>query len=173
MSDEKALEIFANWDGDAFVPAGAVWKQRANERFVVGERYVIEVKEVRSEASHRQYFAAIRAAFMNNDAIADRFQNTEALRKYVLIKAGYRDERSIACASKAEAGRLAAFIKPMDDFAIVTVTGAVVTVYTAKSQSMRAMGKKEFQASKDAVLNVLADMIGTSKQALADAGKAA
>jgi hypothetical protein len=40
----------------------------------------------------------------------------------------------------------------MDEYAIVTVREAVVTVYTAKSQSMRAMGRETFQKSKDDVL---------------------
>jgi ABC-type nickel/cobalt efflux system permease component RcnA len=48
----------------------------------------------------------------------------------------------------------------MDDFAVVTVSEAVVTVYTAKSQSMRAMGKKAFAESKEAVLRILSEMLG-------------
>jgi hypothetical protein len=90
----------------------------------------------------------------------------EHLRKYALVKAGYHDKRSIVCSSRAEALRLASFIRPMDDFAVIGTNGPVVTVLTAKSQSMKAMGRKEFQASKDAVLNVLAEMIGTTREAL-------
>jgi hypothetical protein len=42
-----------------------------------------------------------------------------------------------------------------------------VTVLTALSQSRRAMGKKRFQASKDAVLAFVAELIGTSPATLA------
>ena len=62
--------------------------------------------------------------------------------------------------------RVAAFVRPLDDFAVVETDGLVVTVYTAKSQSMRAMGKKTFQESKDAVLRVIAELIGTDPTTL-------
>ena len=92
------------------------------------------------------------------------------------IKCGYADERSIVCSSKAEAQRVAAFIRPMDSFALVTVheLSALVRVYTAQSQSMKAMGKRQFQESKTAVLDYVAGLIGTSAEALAkNAGRAA
>ncbi len=72
------------------------------------------------------------------EAVAERFPTPDSLRRFALIRTGHRDERSIACASKAEALRVAAFVQPMDDCAVVTVTGALVTVYTPRSQSMRA-----------------------------------
>ena len=43
--------------------------------------------------------------------------------------------------------------------------------FTAKSQSSAAMGKTQFQASKEAVLDVLAEMIGVEPAALARAGQ--
>ena len=54
----------------------------------------------------------------------------------------------------------------MDEYAIVTVTGSLVTVYTAQSQSYRAMGKDKFQASKQAVLDLIAEMIGVETKKL-------
>ena len=80
----------------------------------------------------------------------------------------FRSETLVA-SSKAEAVRLAAFIRPIDEFSIVTVQGAVVTRFTAKSQNMRAMGKAEFEASKRAVLDKIADMIGVSTNDLTKA----
>jgi hypothetical protein len=126
-------------------------------------------------ASHNQYFAAVTEAWKNlPEEYADQFPSVDHLRKWCLIKAGYRDERTIACSSKAEAQRIAAFIKPMDSFAVVVVREATVAVYTAKSQSMKAQGKKDFQESKAAVLEILAGMIGTSSETLKNnAGQAA
>ena len=60
---------------------------------------------------------------------------------------------------------MAAFVRPMDEHAVVLISEAVVSVYTAQSQSFRAMGKERFQASKDAVLEALADMIGVETSA--------
>ena len=113
--------------------------------------------------SHDHFFASVQEAYNNlPEDLADDFASPEHLRKWALIKAGYRDERSIVASSKAEALRIAAFIRPMDEFSVVVVREATVTQLTAKSQSLRAMGKVEFQRSKDAVFDVLAKLIGTS-----------
>jgi hypothetical protein len=141
-------------------------------RYAVGQVVALEPAEPRSAPSHRHYFACVREAWVNlPDAFAARFRTEEHLRKYALIKAGFCDERSIVCPSRAEATRVTALIEPMDDYAIVTVTGQVVTVFTAKSQSSGAMGRSLFQASKDAVLGILADMIGVDPATLVEAGR--
>jgi len=84
---------------------------------------------------------------------------------------GYRDERSIVCNSRAMAERVAAFIGSMDCYAVVTALSSVVRVYTPKSQSMRAMGKREFQESKDHVLGFIADLIGVTADDLEKQGE--
>lgn len=156
--------LYFQWDGESMIPK---IPRLADKHFVVGETYSLIPHEDRSAASHRHYFASINEAHQNlPEDLAERLPTPEALRKYALIRAGFRNERSIACASKAEAQRVAAFVKPMDEFAIVTVENALVTVYTAKSQSMRAMGKKVFSESKDAVLRIISEMIGTDAASL-------
>jgi hypothetical protein len=99
------------------------------------------------------------------ERVAPQFPDAEILRKHALIRSGYADKRSIVCRSAAEAQRVAAFIAPMDGYAIVTVDATTVTVWTAQSQSMRAMGKKAFQASKEAVLGYVSDLIGLPAEA--------
>lgn len=169
-----APPLLCRWDGEHFTPAGPHWARMADKHFVVGALYPLEAREDRSVASHRHFFAAVNEAWQNlPDDLAARFPSPDHLRKWALIKSGYRDERSIVCASKAEAQRVAAFVKPIDGFAVVIVSAAVVTLYTAKSQSVRAMGKEEFGKSKDAVLDALATLIGTSADELRGAGEAA
>jgi hypothetical protein len=166
MTETLPVVIF-QWSGEAMVPR-ARFHNLANAHYVVGELYRLEAIEERSAVSHRHYFACIHDAWLNiPEHLADRFPTSEALRKFALIKTGYADERSIVCATKAEAQRVAAFVKPMDTYAVVAVSEAVVTVYTAKSQSMKAMGRKVFQESKDAVLGYVADLIGVTPDALA------
>jgi len=155
------------WDGDALVPLPNFAK-RADSVFVVGEVYRLAPVEDRSPASHRHFFATVNNAWKNlPEDMAERFPTSEHLRKWCLVKAGYRDERTFVASSKAEAVRLAAFVRPIDDYAIVTVNGNTVTQYTAKSQAGRAMNKADFQKSKDAVLDILAEMIGTDPTTLA------
>jgi hypothetical protein len=152
------------WDGESMHP---LFPRRADAHYVVGMEYRLAPYEERSRASHNQYFASVHEAWTNlPEDMADRYPTEDHLRKWALIKAGYRDERSTVCGSKAEAVRFAAFVRPIDDYAVVVANDCTVTVYTAKSQSMRAMGKETFQESKSRVLDVLAAMIGVGTEDL-------
>lgn len=164
--------IAFQWDGESMIP---LQPRLADKYYVVGETYRLEPREDRSQISHNHYFASIQEAWQNlPEHEAERFATADHLRKWALIKAGYRDERSVVCASHAEAQRVAAFIKPLDDFAVVTASECVVTVFTAKSQSKRAMGAKPFQDSKQKVLDIVSGMVGVSADTLAEnAGRAA
>lgn len=153
------------------VPRGHL--RRTEEQYGAGEYVVMAPQEERSAASHAHYFAVIREAWMSlPEDLAPSFPSQDHLRKACLIRAGYRDERTVVCASKAEAHRVAAFVRPMDDYAIVSVSGTAVVVLTAKSQSMRAMGKTVFGESKEAVLNVLAELLGVQPEQIAQASAA-
>lgn len=160
------------WDGEAMVP---LRPRLADRYYVVGEVYTLEPLEDRSEASHNHYFAALHDAWLNlRDDLLDQYPTVEALRKRALIKAGYRDERSIVCESPEQAQAVAAFIEPMDRYAVVIVKDNVVWHLTAKSQSKKAMGKTEFEASKKAVLDIVSNLIGVSTDDLRrNAGRAA
>lgn len=168
------IPIIYEWDGDAMIPLPR-FKKIADETFVVHELYRMEVREERSLASHSHFFAALTEAWQNLPEIeADRFPTVEHLRKWCLIKAGFADQRQHVASSKAEAVRLAAFIRPLDEYAIIVPSESVVTVYTAKSQSMKAMGKKDFQASKDAVLSIAWGLVGMkAEDAARHVGRAA
>lgn len=153
-----------DWTGESMSPK---LPKLADRYYVVGEVYRLAPHDDRSAVSHRHYFATLNEAHNNlPDELAERLPTPEHLRKYALIRAGYRDERTIVCSTKGEAMRVAAFVRPIDDFAVVDTDGLVVTVYTAKSQSMRAMGKKTFQESKDAVLRIVSELIGTDPTTL-------
>lgn len=165
----KPPPLMMQWDGEALKPTRR-FQKIADQRLVIGEIYRVDPEEERSIASHNHYFAAVNEAWRNlPEDVAERYPTSEHLRKWALIKTGYRDERSIVCATKAEAARVAAFVRPMDEYAVITVSEAVVTIYTAKSQSARAMGKETFLISKDAVINTLASIIGTTTAALTSA----
>lgn len=147
-------------------PIGRFAREAAS-RYVLDETYTLDEIQERSSASHAHYFASVGEAWRNlPEELSGRWPTAEHLRKAALIRAGYRDERTIVCGSRAEAQRVAAFIAPMDEYALVSVSGATVVVLTAKSQSMRAMGKKAFEESKAAVLEALAEMVGVTTSEL-------
>lgn len=160
--------------GTALVPV-PYYAEEFARTFEDGRLYrLVEVQD-RSDSSHRHYFAAVYDGWQNlREDMIERFPSSEHLRKWCLIRAGYSHSRSIACDSPEEARKVAAFVQPFDEFAVVSVGGTVVTVFTAKSQSYKDMGKVEFAKSKEAVLDLIASMIGTEKQELeANAGAAA
>lgn len=166
--------IAYRWDGNVMAPLPR-FERHCDREFTVGEIYLLDPIEQRSAASHRHYFSCINTAWQSlPEDLAGRFPSPEHLRKYALIQCGYADEQSIVCASKAEAARVAAFIRPIDEYSIVTVSECVVTRYTAKSQSHKAMGRKAFAESKDRVLDYVSSLIGTDVTALrSNAGRAA
>lgn len=166
MSDVPPIVL--RYDGEGvFSPASKYWAQLADRHYVIGAEYRLIPHEHRSVNSHNHYFASIADAWQNLPAeLAVQFPSPDALRRFALIKAGFCDQHTFVCSSKAEALRLAAFIKPVDEYAVVVAKEATVIRYTAKSQSMKAMGKEEFQRSKDSVLGIVSEMLGTSVKAL-------
>lgn len=149
------------WQGDAFTPANSYWQDRADKLFTVGQRYAIVEHHERSDASHSHYFAVLHELWLSlPEKISHEFPNAAVLRAHALIKTGYCDKRSIVCKSAKEAERLAAFMRPSNALAIITVEGSTVTEWTPQSQAYRAMGKKVFGESKNAVLGWCADLIG-------------
>ncbi len=156
----------AVWTGAAFEPLRRFHNEIA-AAYGVGEVVPLAPHMARSMRSHGHYFVMVEEVFDNlPEAYAGRWPTSEHLRKWALIKAGICDQRSIVTASKAEAQRLAAFMRPLDEYAVVDASEAVVTVYTAKSQSMKAMGKDAFQASKDSVLAILAGLLDVAPETL-------
>ena len=148
------------WDGEAMVPT-AHSRRLIDQHFVIGEHYRFVTHEERSLASHKHYWAVLTEAWQNlPEAVAVDFPTVDHARKRALIMTGHRDERQLVASSKAEALRIAAFIRPKDEYAVVVVDGCTITELTAKSQSMRAMGKAVFQQSKDDVLAYLAKLGG-------------
>lgn len=158
--------LMFRWTGEELVPVNSRWQSLADRHLVVGEEYYLAEHNDRSLNSHRHYFASLAEAWRN---LPEHFsglpfaESAEHLRAYALIRTGYCDAHTIVCSSKAEASRMAAFIRPIDGFSIVDVKEATVTRYVAKSQSMKAMDKQEFQQSKVAVLDFLDDLIGVER----------
>jgi hypothetical protein len=154
------------WTGEAFEPRRG-YVNTCNRQFAVGQVYTVQAEEPRSSKSHRRFFAAIHDAWESlPEPLAALYPSSEHFRKRGLIATGYRTVRQVACASKAEATRLALFAQEMDEYSVATVDGAVCTVARAMSQSVRAMGGQQFRESVEAVENWAASLIGATGDAL-------
>lgn len=164
----EAPPILTVYEGEGiWRPANAYAARIADKHYVIGERYPLVEFHQRSHASHGHYFAAVHSAWLNlPDAMMADFPTGDHLRKYALIKTGFCDNEKFVAKTNGEARKLAAFIRPIDEYSIIEVDGRVVTRTMAKSQSMKAMGKADFQRSKEAVLELLASIVGTSSKEL-------
>lgn len=126
-------------------------------------------------ASHSHFFAALNEGWHNLPLEwAALFPSSEHLRRYALIKSGWCHIQTFVMATPDQALQLQRVLKSYDDFSVISTKENIVTKATAKSQSLKAMGKDDFQKSKDDVLAVVAQLLGTSvKDLAANAGKSA
>lgn len=160
-------EIFAaQWDGEQMVPLPR-FRKACDKVFVIGENYILETLEERSAATHRHFFAALKSAWVNlPEEYGAEYPTILHFRKRLLIEAGYSDVSKVVFSTAKDAIIAAALAMAIDDYSVTTVEGRVLTHFTAKSQSMKAMGKKDFQASKTAILELAATKIGTTPKEL-------
>jgi len=166
--------ITYRWDGEAMVP----WRrfqQLCDKQFVIGQDYRLDEVQERSQASHSHEFAWLHDAWLNlPEGLAELYPSPQHLRKRALIEAGFYDEQIVDAGSKAAAIRVATAFRSREEFSVIVVRGCLVVLRTAKSQSRRAMDKKDFQASKTAIMEVIANMIGVAPEQLAqNTGRAA
>lgn len=167
----------ARWDGETLTPTGHYGLSAAREAMEPGDVVIVEIDHPRSQNSHRHQFAEINEAWRH---LPESLQEApwaaspETLRKHALIATGFADTYSIDCGANATAERvrmaLASAEAGKHGYAIAKVRGPLVVVWTPQSQSMRAMGGKRFQESKQAVLNWIAAQIGVDAEELQRAG---
>ncbi len=164
MTDRPPQPLWFEWTGEAMIPLHA---RAADREYVVGQRYRLEHREERSSATHAHEFAWLHEAWSNlPEDLADLYASPEHLRKRALIEAGYCTEEAVDCGSNAAALRVAAYMRGHDDFALVIVRGSIILVRRAKSQSYRAMNRQEFAASKRAIMEIVAGMLGVTPDSL-------
>lgn len=147
--------------------------KRSERFFKEGQRYSLVQFHDRDKASHDQEFVFVREAWASlPENLAERFQSPDALRKWALIRAGFSYSSTVVCDTEADAERFAAFLRPMDELAVIIVRGVTVTRFVAMSQSKHSMGAKEFYRSKEAIIEVIARMLEVSPQELKGAQSA-
>lgn len=135
--------------------------RECDKLLVIGEVTNWEQVHERSAKSHAHYFAVLADAWANlREDIAATMPSPEHLRKWALIQAGYCTMTKLAFKTNAEAIAACAFIATLDTYAECGVNGNVAVIRRATSQSVKAMGKKEFQISKGKVLDVISQLIG-------------
>jgi len=146
-----------------------------DEMYAVGEEHAVAISEERSMSSHRGYFAQIKEAYDNlAEEYANGFPSPEHLRAAALVEAGYCTEANYVMDSPKEAKALGIALRRMSPLAIIRISGNVVKHFEAESQSCAAMKREKFEASKRAVLQIVASMARTTPAELKkNAGRSA
>ena len=123
----------------------------------------------RTAQAHRHQFAEIRDLWENlpaSHADAPYAKSAEAFRKHGLIEAGFCDTETVSFETPDQARAAAPFIADLarkaHGYALIVARGPLVVCSTPHSQSYKAMGKKRFQASKQAVLEWGYRLLGAS-----------
>lgn len=156
------------WSDGAWRPERPHHLRLANDRFGEGQVAMLDEVHPRSKASHDHFFALVAEAWGTlPEHMAARFPTPDSLRHWALCKARYCDVETFTASSKAEAMRLAGFVRTgARDGVQVVVDGPSVTRLTPHSQSMKAMGGKVFQQSKTDCLEVIADLLDVPVEVL-------
>ena len=160
------------WSGECMEPVRH-YRRVAAEQFKIGRVYRLGEIEPRSMESHQHFFACINEAWLNlPEALAERWTTPDELRKWALTHTGLRTTREYVARSNAEAQRVAKFETGGDQYCRIEIDGKTVRVHIPRSQSLTSMTRREFQQSKTAVLDVLAQKLGISVETLeANAGQ--
>lgn len=165
----SGLPLLFTWDGEAMWPRAA-FRKEADRQFVVGETYRLGEIADRSDASHAHQFAFINEAWKNlPERLAADFPTANHLRKRALIETGFFHETILDVGTPEAAVKVATTLRAKDEFAWIVVRGGVVVMREAKTQKRTAMDKAEFQASKDAILEWVSQLIGVEPGALQNA----
>ena len=167
--------VIMTWNGQSMTPMPMSFPL-CMRQFTIGEQYRLVAEEERSVQSHKHYFAAVYEAWQNlPEDLAARFPTAEILRHWCLVKCHYATEKTVVLETMRDAEYLYEYIcEKRDNDTFVQRSDNVIKIWTAKSQSTRAMDREEFQRSKEAVLGLLSELIGTSVGELKkNAGKAA
>jgi hypothetical protein len=154
------------WSGASFVPEDR-FMPYCRHWFGVGEVLLIDPEQERDMNSHRHYFAQLKTGWDNlPERLVEKYPTLEIFRKKLLIECGYFHEATLICDTAASAATTAAFMAPLDPSAVIVVRGRMIRRYVAKSQSVAAMGREEFQRSKWDVLNAAAALIEVTPKQL-------
>lgn len=171
-------DIRARWTGESFYPVNTAGRRWCVDQLKLGEIVAFEIQRDRNMASHRHYFAAINQAWANlPEWVLDApyAKSAETMRRHALIVGGFADAEVVDAGAPAVAERIASMMKRDGDkvagYCIVQVRGQVVTRFTAQSQSVKAMGRDEFERSKRSVLDWCSAQIAVNLADLSDAAE--
>jgi hypothetical protein len=108
-----------------------------------------------TDPARRRYFAIVKESFENLPAhLEEKFPTAEHLRKWCLIRAGWCEIKDLVTTSKSQSHEIAALMRHLDRYAVISVNEQLVIVATAKSQTRKAQPKAQFMETAQKVYRI-------------------
>ncbi len=160
---EIAPPFYFVWTEEGvFKPLTPYIGRMCDQHFTVHDQYRMVEQPERSRKSHNEFFATIKDMWASMpEHLEAEFPSPDHFRKYLLCRTGFCDKASYVAGTNAQAVALAAFLKPLDEYAIITISGKVVTMYRAHSQAFDAMAGPDFQKAKTAIYDMASIVLAT------------
>lgn len=135
------------------------FRKLCDEQFAVHEEYPLVVMRARNMNQHRAYFAALNDIFENlAEQYEGVFPSMEHLREWALCQTEFCTVTHEAYETRKDALQAAKALRRLAPYAVMSVVETTLVTKHAMSQSVRAMGKEDFEASCKAVLDIVAGM---------------
>lgn len=113
-----------------------------------------------SVESHNHYFARLNELYLNlPESVAGRFKNIDHFRAWCLVHEGFANEQCQLFETPSAAQIAAKAIARFAPYSVVDVSGSVLRIWTAKSQARGRMSKREFESSKQKVLELAEHLV--------------
>lgn len=162
--------VMFTWTDEGTMVPDARFKAVCDKQFVVGAEYPLIPVEQRNMKSHNHFFAALHEAWLNlSEEDTLKYPTEEHLRAWALIECGFFSQREIECEKPSLAKSMAMLARQLSPMARIGLKESKVIVKEAVSQSLASMGADAFKASKEAVLDLVTGMAGTTRKELAKA----
>jgi hypothetical protein len=154
------------WSGREMVPLDR-FRKLAERQYRAGTEYVLVDHKGRSEESHRHFHACVRKGFDNlPEQYGEKILSPEHLRKRCLVWEGYADHTEHLCANEEAMASMILMVRKMEPYAVMKQEGLLLHIWVPQSQDHASMGHKEFETSKQKVLERIASMCGISLEEL-------
>jgi hypothetical protein len=165
MTERTRPAMFVWTDPGVMVPE-ARFLPLCRRQFKVGEGYALGPVENVSTRSRGHLFAALRETWNSLPEEDSRFPTPEYLRSWALIEAGHCAHAQSVFDTKKDAMEMAISLRRAAPLIRIRVHGTVVDYWTALSIASTEVKAEQFREIKDRVLNILAELIGTTAAAL-------
>lgn len=135
-------------------------------QFALDEDYPLGPVEGVPSRSRGGFFAAVKEAWNNLPAEDERFPTPEHLRKRALVAVGWATHAEYVMDTPKDAKNMARALRSSDEYAVIKVSGSVVSIWTAKSIKSGAITGAEFQVVKTQALDWVATLARTTRREL-------